>query len=267
MDGVKQAMEAHSGEVSMGEMPWWWWMWVEDLEEGVRHRLCAAGALTTQESGGVTRYRIDPQAVPSDLWPDMERQLAETVSVQADLDASESSGIAQREVPLAPEVSESVRCRSCGWECCKLLPGALLPRDLPDVSLHRLVSMLVSGLWQADVRELAGVEVYYLRPARRGEDLRCVYAPAYQATCVFLREDGCELLRTRKQRPEVCRIVIPVRPGGECGIPASLGFSGGSEMAAYAWLPHQELLVEAVRIAGREVDSFEFQMSLQLEFE
>jgi Fe-S-cluster containining protein len=136
-------------------------------------------------------------------------------------------------------------CSKCGGECCRTKPGVEAPeRFLVDGNLEEtLYTALRSGLWVLDSHyglpatngkpaiPASELELFYPRPATRGEVEEKGSRADNTADCVFLDPRGCRLLF--EERPRMCRALEP-----------SVGFDCSSEWtrleAAIAWYPWQK---------------------------
>lgn len=158
---------------------------------------------------------------------------------------------------LLPEIDNNERpdlCAACGGACCRARPGIEAPGRFlaaPDPAAA-LADALRSRDWllaeHVGVPWVDGVPppdedryrlLRYPRPATVAE--RADGTPAEGgdfADCVFLGTGGCRL--PFEGRPRMCRSLEPAADG-DCTA------AWGRREAALAWLPHQELVAEAMR--------------------
>jgi len=140
-------------------------------------------------------------------------------------------------------------CRRCGGECCQTLPGF----DAPDRYLSSddppglLARFLDSGEWVLSPHPWRigddWVTIHYPRPATVEEHSAGATYARTLGRCVFHTDTGCRL--TFPQRPTLCRLLTP-DPSLDCSSPWT------KRDAAIAWLPHQELIRQALaRISRR----------------
>ena len=142
------------------------------------------------------------------------------------------------------------KCRSCNGCCCKVAPGNLWPCDLSALSAQAVAAHLAGPYsldwWEGDPRE--GCEelsrALFLRPAVRGHE-RAVAHAGFGGTCALLSRAGCDL--SFDDRPTGCRIVNPETCMDRTG-------PNGNQLAALEWLPYQDLLYRALRLAGGSRD-------------
>ena len=81
-----------------------------------------------------------------------------------------------------PQYEKPALCAECGGRCCQNYPGLLHPSEVGApkrvAMLHRLVELLVTGLWAVDCWEEDDEidrDTYFVRPAmhRDGLAARC----------------------------------------------------------------------------------------------
>ena len=131
-------------------------------------------------------------------------------------------------------------CAVCGGACCKRMPGDLLPSDVKDDKQTKLVKMFQSGKYGVGSWTHENHLRYYVRPRKKGD--LSIIAEFGSGECIFLGEKGCEL--PHNKRPWECRILEPVA-NGSC-----IAHSKDWDKARKAWLPFQEMIKEAIKIAG-----------------
>lgn len=143
-------------------------------------------------------------------------------------------------------------CARCNGQCCRTKPGIEGPERFSAASdpAAALAELLASGRWVLEkhigIPYQPGVTepdpdriICYPRPATVAESLRPGIDPLPETgECVFLEIDGCIL--AFEQRPRLCRELIP-DVCFECESP------WGRREAAMAWLPHQQIIEQAVK--------------------
>jgi Fe-S-cluster containining protein len=139
-------------------------------------------------------------------------------------------------------------CVGCG-ACCKQLPGTYLPEDFQELTVEFLVHQMVDRKLAVDYIEEENPR-YFLRPPTTTPRYKdSPQDPSWGGTCVFLRENGCEL--TFEQRPSQCRH-LEARPNKKCK--ADSGYT--KKQCANAWKPYRRMILEAVekaeKLMGRE---------------
>jgi Fe-S-cluster containining protein len=158
---------------------------------------------------------------------------------------------------LLPEIENNEApdlCAACGGACCRTRPGIEAPGRFlaAEDPASALAAALSSGDWllaeHVGVPWVNGVPppdedryrvLRYPRPATVGERAAGAPRPAGElADCVFLRPGGCRL--PFAERPRMCRSLEPAADG-DCVA------AWGRREAALAWLPHQELVAEAMK--------------------
>jgi hypothetical protein len=147
-------------------------------------------------------------------------------------------------------------CARCGGDCCKTLPGIEWPErflDSPD-PVVTLMNLLLSGDWVLATHygipykpenpppdEIRFKKIYYPRPATVEESGKGPLAQDAVGSCCLLGTDGCRL--EFQERPRLCRELVPEK-SGHCSARVNKGD------AALAWLPHQHIVLDALRGMG-----------------
>ncbi len=131
-------------------------------------------------------------------------------------------------------------CASCG-QCCKTMPGAMAPGDLPGDPVAAAAELVRTGRWCLDWwegdTERGGPlsQVYYLRPAIKGHEGE-VHHAGWRGECTFLGEQGCTL--PRDSMPTGCRALRPTEVTGKACVN-----SYDKPQVAPDWRPMQTGLV------------------------
>jgi len=137
------------------------------------------------------------------------------------------------------------KCAECGGECCKEMPGSVVPQDLGKDVRSRAKEMLESGdyqldWWEGDVTGGERDRSLYMRPSVVGNrDLQ--YGSWGNDPCVFLTATGCRL--PFEDRPHGCRMLEPTANGCIC----HSGHTSDKENAAIQWYPLNDMLEEICR--------------------
>lgn len=156
-------------------------------------------------------------------------------------------------------------CRACGGKCCKTLPGAYLPDQLPEDDLRAGLASgkLVLAWWDGDPRpERNCLDVdcdgtcerctapdrlrrsYYVRP-RNLNSPPGAFDPTRNGQCALLGPSGCTL--SFEQRPSGCQNLLVNRESpGDChdyAVPTR----SFKHHAAVAWVPYQDRLLGAAQ--------------------
>jgi len=151
---------------------------------------------------------------------------------------------------MAATCVNTAACTACGGKCCQKSAGGYDPDDLAPVTTESLARRFTDGIyaidwWEGDVRP--GKESWstsmFIRPAHRG--VTALRDPSWGGICVHWNAaKGCCF--EWQHRPRNCRELVPSEnyPDG-CHGPF------GKEEAALAWVPYQDVIVEAEALLER----------------
>jgi Fe-S-cluster containining protein len=150
-----------------------------------------------------------------------------------------------------PVFPSSPMCGECGGQCCRNYAGIAWPEQFDGVGgvVERVrTGKWVVDYWEGDPRGSVDPEealpcVLFVRPAHL-VGLHPV-DPSWGGVCVFLGDSGCRL--TEEERPYGCRALEPVATWPHCK-----DHSDSKRGAAFAWLPHQDMVREAMRLFAAE---------------
>ena len=146
-------------------------------------------------------------------------------------------------------------CMRCGGACCKHFPGASHPSDWPFDLVTALADALTSKRYAADWREPSGGEkaTFYVRPAVARSvyyEPKLVYDGSWGGVCTFWSAAGCEL--PLRRRPLSCRMMEPRQALYGRG-PAHCWAHASHRSIVRAWIPYQQAIHDAARIAKRRL--------------
>jgi hypothetical protein len=157
---------------------------------------------------------------------------------------------APRHLPVLAFVAPEL-CVPCGGACCKTTPGAPSPEDFgaPDreAMVAAVTTALATGRWSLDwwegeprrEEEALRHDVFFPRPALRGEEGSLLYPADPEGACTFLAARGCELVHNA--RPLECRALEPSPGGGS----RCVEHAGSRRERAIEWWPYEDVIARA----------------------
>src|SRR5208283_1551096 len=110
-------------------------------------------------------------------------------------------------------------CIKCGGQCCKSVPGCMMPEDIKGNMLIKLVKIFKSkkyipeygyvtvGKGKNKREEL----VFFIRPITKTETFSLQPLESFGGECIFLTLKGCKL--KYENRPSGCKLLEPRKRG------------------------------------------------------
>ena len=148
------------------------------------------------------------------------------------------------------QLTNAAICAKCGGTCCKQSAGIYWPEEI-ELTVAAIVARVTRGEWAVDWWGGDPSEggdrdcIRWVRPAHKNARGKPI-DPSWGGECIFLGKHGCRVQFER--RPKQCRMLVPLplqdrEANGGCHYEDEYS---GKEAAAFAWLPHQELMDKVV---------------------